>query len=222
MRAIRAAAVGAAISLSALSGQLADAAPAFTTRYVYYNVTGDTATGVYVSMLKRGPQVNGARAYAATSALPSQRGMLELTSSCRFIDYQYRTDFTIQLPKLTNETVLPARTLDSWHRFSRLLVQHEETHRSIWMGCAREIETRIRALRSRTCEELDEKAEEIRDQVQTACLRRHAVFDAAEQKKLAKHPFVRMVLAPVSTGKSDKPVNLAVTKKRKKAAARIN
>jgi len=220
MRAIRGAAAAAAILLSALGGKAADAAPAFSTRYVYYDVTGDTATGVYISMLKRGPQVNGASAYAATSALPSERGKLELTRSCRVIDYQYRTDFTIHLPKLTDETVLSAGTLEQWHRFSRLLVKHEETYRSIWMSCAREIETRIRALRTHTCAELDEKAQEIRDQVQNACLSKHAAFDAAEQKRLARQPFVRRVL--VNNSKPNKPVKLAVGKKRKKAAAQIN
>lgn len=220
MRATRGAAAAAAILLSALGGEASDAAPAFTTRYVYYDVTGDTATGVYISMLKRGPQVNGAAAYAATSALPSQHGKLELTGSCRFIDYQYRTDFTIHLPKLTDENVLPATTLDRWRGFSRLLVRHEETHRAIWMGCANEIETRIRALRGQTCRELDEKAQEIRDQVQTACQGRHAAFDAAEQKKLARHPFVKMVLAPV--GKPKRSVTFAAGQKRKKAAAHVN
>lgn len=218
MRAIRSATAAAVILLSALGGDAADAAPAFTTRYVFYDVTGDTATGVYISMLKRGPQVNGASAYAATSARPSERGKLELTGSCRFVDYQYRTDFTIHLPKLTDETVLSAMTLERWHKFSRLLVKHEETHRSIWMGCAKEIETRMRALRSHTCAELDEKAQDIRDQVQNACLAKHAAFDAAEQKRLARHPFVRMVLV----SKPNKPVKLAVGKKRKKAAAHIN
>lgn len=201
-------------------GGEADAAPAFTTKYVYYKISGDNAAGVYVSMLKRGPHVKGEKAYAATSAELSQRGKLELTKSCRIVDYQYRIDFTIRLPKLADETSLPANTRDRWQQFSTFLRKHEETHRSIWMGCANEIEAKVRAVRGRTCDEVDRKAQAIRDQVQNTCNRKHAAFDAAEQTKLAKHPFVKMVLAPIN--KPPKTVKLAANKKRKKAAALFN
>ncbi len=219
MRATKGMAIGAAILLSALGMNAAEAAPAFTTKYVYYKVSGDTAAGVYVSMLKRGPHVKGEKAYAATSAESSQRGKLELAKSCRIIDYQYRIDFTIRLPKLTDEAGLSSSARNRWQQFSSFLRKHEETHRTIWMGCANEIETRVRALRGRTCEEVDRKAQAIRDQVQNACNRKHAAFDAAEQKKLAKHPFVKMVLAPIY--KPIKTVKLAA-KKRKKSAALFN
>ena len=212
MRATKGTAVGAAILLSALGLDVAEAAPAFTTKYVYYKVSGDTAAGVYVSMLKRGPHVKGEKAYAATSAESSQRGKLELTKSCRIVDYQYRIDFT-------DEAGLSTSARDRWQQFSSFLRKHEETHRTIWMGCANEIETKVRALRGRTCEEVDRKAQAIRDQVQNACNRKHAAFDTAEQKKLAKHPFVKMVLAPIN--KPIKTVKLAA-KKRKKSAALFN
>lgn len=219
MQATKGMAIGAAILLSALGLRAAEAAPAFTTKYVYYKVSGDTAAGVYVSMLKRGPHVKGEKAYAATSAESSQRGKLELTKSCRIVDYQYRIDFTIRLPKLTDEASLSASARNRWQQFSSFLRKHEETHRTIWMGCANEIEAKIRSLRGRNCEEVDRKAQAIRDQVQNACNRKHAAFDAAEQKKLSKHPFVKMVLAPIY--KPIKTVKLAA-KKRKKSAALFN
>lgn len=219
MRVTRGMAIGAAILLSALGFNTARAAPAFTTKYVYYKVSGDTAAGVYVSMLKRGPHVKGEKAYAATSAESSQRGKLDLTKSCRIVDYQYRIDFTIRLPKLTDEASLSTSARDRWQQFSTFLRKHEETHRSIWMGCANEIEAKVRAVRGRTCEEVDKKAQAIRDQVQNACNIKHAAFDAAEQKTLAKHPFVKMVLAPIN--QPIKTVKLAA-KKRKKSAALFN
>ena len=218
MRAIIGAAFGVAIAFSSLGPETTQAAPAFTTKYVYYKVSGDSAVGIYVSMLKRGPHVKGEKAYAATSAESSQRGKLELTNSCRIIDYQYSVDFTIRLPKLTDETALSATARNRWQQFSNFLKKHEETHRAIWMGCASEIETRVRALRGRTCDEVDEKAQRIRDEVQNACNLKHVAFDAAEQKRLAKHPFVKLVLAPLYSPKPVKITTLA-TKKRKKSAA---
>jgi predicted secreted Zn-dependent protease len=218
MRAIIGAALGMAIVFLALGSAMAQTAPAFTTKYVYYKVSGDSAAGVYISMLKRGPHVKGAKAYAATSAESSQRGKLELTKSCRITDYQFSVDFTIRLPKLTDEASLSAAARKRWQQFSSFLKKHEETHRAIWMGCANEIEDRVRALRGRTCDEVDEKAQAIRDEVQNACNRKHAAFDAAEQKKLAKHPFVKLVLAPLYSPKPVNPTTL-VAKKRKKSTA---
>ncbi|QIG48827.1 DUF922 domain-containing Zn-dependent protease [Nordella sp. HKS 07] len=161
--------------------------------------------------------MGGAKAYAATSAESSQRGKLELKRSCRLINYQYSVNFIIRLPKLTDETPLPPSARARWQQFSAFLRNHGETHRSIWMGCANEIQTRVSAVRGRSCEEVERKAEAMREDVQKACNRKHIAFDAAEKKKLAKHPFVNMVLAPIY-----KPLKLdaapLAAKKRKKAA----
>jgi len=221
MRAIIGAVLGAVVVFLAPGPETIQAAPAFTTKYVYYKVSGDSAAGVYVSMLKRGPHVKGEKAYAATSAESSQRGKLELAKNCRITDYQYSVDFTIRLPKLTDEAALSAAARNRWQQFSSFLKKHEETHRAIWMGCANEIETKIRALRGRTCDEVDKKAQAIRDGVQNACNRKHAAFDAAEQKRLAKHPFVKLVLAPIYNPKPVTTTTLAA-KKRKKSAALFN
>jgi predicted secreted Zn-dependent protease len=223
MRAIFGMAIGAAVLCSALGSREALSAPAFTTKYVYYKVSGDSAAGVYVSMLKRGPHVKGERAYAATSAESSQRGKLELKNSCRIIDYQYSIDFVIRLPKLTGEGSLSPSARARWQQFSGFLRKHEETHRSIWIGCANNIEARVRALRGRSCDEVDRKAQAIREQVQNACNRKHMAFDAAEQKRLAKHPFVKMVLAPIyNPVKAKTKTTKLASKKRKKSAALFN
>ncbi len=76
MRSIMGLAVGVALLALAGGSPQAQAAPAFTTKYVNYKVSGDSAAGVYVSMLKRGPHVRGEKAYAATSAESSR-------SACR-------------------------------------------------------------------------------------------------------------------------------------------
>jgi predicted secreted Zn-dependent protease len=214
-------AVGAAVLLSSWGSQQAFAAPAFTTKYVNYKISGDSAAGVYLSMLKRGPHVGGAKAYAATSAESSQRGKLELRNSCRITDYQYSIAFTIRLPKLTNEGSLSPAARARWQQFSSFLRQHEETHRTIWMGCAQEIEDKVIALRGRSCDEVDRKAQAIREAIQKACNRKHVAFDAAEQQRLAKHPFVKMVMAPLYKP-SKVATNSLAQKRRKKAAALVN
>jgi predicted secreted Zn-dependent protease len=221
MRSIMRLAVGAAVVLSSWGSQQALAAPAFTTKYVYYKVSGDSAAGVYLSMLNRGPHVGGAKAYAATSAESSQRGKLEFRNSCRITDYQYSIAFTIRLPKLANESSLSPAAQARWQQFSSFLRKHEETHRSIWMGCAQEIDAKVKNLRGRTCDEVDRKAQSIREAIQNACNRKHMAFDAAEQKRLAKHPFVKMVIAPAHSP-SKVSTTILAPKKRKKSEALFN
>ncbi len=215
-------ALAMAVAVLALEPEAAEAAPAFTTKYVYYKISGDSAAAVYVSMLKRGPHVKGEKAYAATSAESSQRGNLEMTNSCRITDYQYSIDFTIRLPKLADESALSPGARSRWQQFSSFLKKHEETHRSIWMGCAAEIDAKVRALRGRTCDEVDRKAQAIRDQIQNACNRKQVAFDAAEQKRLAKHPFVKMVLAPIYNRTKPNATLLTSKKRRKSTAALFN
>lgn len=226
MRSIMGLAVGAAVVVSTLGSLEAQAAPAFTTKYSYYKISGENAADVYVSMLKRGPHVRGEKAYAATSAESSQRGKLELTNTCRIKDYQYSIDFTIRLPKLANESALAPSARTRWQQFSSFLRKHEETHRTIWMGCAREIEARVKVLRGRSCSEVDKRAQAIREEVQKACNLKHAAFDAAEQKRLAKHPFVKMVLAPIYKPLKGKALKVNTTtlavKKRKRSASLFN
>ena len=173
----------------------ADAKPSQSTKYKYYTITGDSPVEIYSAMIKRGPDVNGVNAYASTSATSSQSGQLVVQGkSCRVNDYSFRIDFTINLPKLKNEAALDGQVASKWGQFKGFLKTHEEQHRSIWLACARDLETKVRALRSNDCKALDKQAASMWKKMRTACDKKHAAFDAAEQKRLMKHPFVRMVL----------------------------
>jgi predicted secreted Zn-dependent protease len=182
-----------AITLTSTAGSVALGNPAQTTKYTFYSVGGDTAQEIYAAMLRKGPRVNGAKAYAATSATTSQDGKLLQQASCRIDDYQLKLDFVIKLPKIKNEKVLPAADRNRWQQFSAFLKKHEETHRSIWMGCAADLERQVSLIKTRTCAEADKKAQKLWDKMRNSCAKKHVAFDAAEQKKLMQHPFVRLV-----------------------------
>lgn len=196
-------------------GQAA-AKPAVTTNYVYYKVSGESAIDIYSSMLSRGPHVNGAKAYAATLAESSQSGKLEQKGLCRVRDYQFAMKFTIRLPRIADQESLTPKVSARWQQFTQFLKKHEETHRAIWVGCARDIEKQINALRAKSCNDVDRRAQQIVDRIQNACNRKHAAFDAAEQKRLSKHPFVKMVIARVQQSA------MAVTKRKKKRGVSTN
>lgn len=190
MKAIQVLALAA---LAASSAGLAEAKPAQSTKYTYYTVGGDTAVEIYNSMLKKGPKVNGAKAYAATSATTTQDGKLLQGRSCEVQDYRLKLDFVVKLPKIKNERVLPAADRSRWQQFSAFLKTHEETHRKIWMDCAADLERQVKSIKAKSCEDADRKASQLWDKIRTACNRKHAAFDAAEQKRLLAHPFVKLV-----------------------------
>jgi predicted secreted Zn-dependent protease len=192
------------------------AKPSVTTNYVYYKVSGESAVDIYSSMLSRGPHVNGAKAYAATLAESSQSGKLEQKGSCRVRDYKFAMKFTIRLPRIADHDGLTPKVAARWQQFTQFLKKHEETHRAIWVDCARDIENQINSLRAKSCAEIDRRAQQIVDRVQKACNRKHTAFDNAEQKRLSKHPFVKMVIARVQQ------TAMAVSKRKKKRGLSTN
>jgi predicted secreted Zn-dependent protease len=164
------------------------------TNYKYYSINGNSPGEIYSSMVRRGPDVNGVNAYASTSATSSQSGRLMQGKSCRVEDYKFEIDFTINLPKLRNENALLGSTKSKWNQFKSFLKTHEEHHRTIWLGCARDLEAQIKALRTTNCKGLDAQAANLWKNMRKSCDRKHAAFDAAEQQRLIVHPFVRLVL----------------------------
>jgi predicted secreted Zn-dependent protease len=191
-------AIASAITLG-FASIAADAKPLASTQYQYYSVNGNSALEVYKSMLARGPRVNGAKAYAATLAQASQ-GFLIQGQSCRARDFRFKIDFLIKLPRMSNEQRLPPLVRAKWQQFSAFVKKHEETHRAIWMGCVREFESRIASLRPADCESIDADAARLWQKINLACDRKHQAFDAAQQKLLVRHPFVRLVLGTTPAG----------------------
>lgn len=180
----------------AMAGCLASSAmakPVYTTKYSYYAVNGSSAEEIYSAMLSRGPKVNGVRAYAATTATTTQGGRTAQGGSCRIENYKLSIDFVIKLPKIRSERVLPARDRKRWQQFAAFLKKHEEHHRTIWLACATELERRVKSIRVKSCDVADRRAQALWDKIRAACSKKHDAFDAAEQKRLMKHPFVKMV-----------------------------
>lgn len=169
--------------------------PVQTTKYIYYAIYGDTPAAIYATLVKRGPRVGGVKAYAATTAVSSQSGQLIQGSNCTLNDYRFKIDFTIKLPKLKNEAALKGATRTDWKKFSSFLKAHEETHRSIWLACAATLEAKVKAIQAKSCTELNEKSTKLWEQMRVSCAKKQDAFDVAEQARLLRHPFVKLVLS---------------------------
>jgi predicted secreted Zn-dependent protease len=186
------------VGLTAVTFMLspAGASPTDKTAYKYYTIKGNSPGEIYNSMIRRGPDVNGVNAYASTLATSSQNGkLIQQGKSCRIDDYKFSINFTINLPKLSNEKALLGQTSAKWGQFKSFLKTHEETHRTIWLGCARTLEAQVRALRSNNCKSIDKQAAALWKKMRAICDAKHAAFDAAEQRRLVQQPFVRLVLS---------------------------
>lgn len=201
------AAAGAGLVVAA---QGASAQPAASTKYVYYTVKGGSAVELYQTLIARGPKVKGVKAYATTTAVSSQSGRLVQGSNCRLSGYKVSMNFTIKLPKLAGP--IPPAAGREWGRFSAFLKQHEETHRSIWLGCGRDMERKVASLTTKNCGDLNRKTMQLWKQVNAACNRQHERFDAEAQHQLLRQPFVKLVMREASTSQRA----LAVPKRKRK------
>jgi predicted secreted Zn-dependent protease len=181
------------VALAAFTGA-ALAKPAEVTKYTYYTITGTTALEVYRAMQRRGPNVKGAKAYASTAATAVQNGKLLQASSCTVVDYRIKLDFVIKLPRISNEKILPPADRSHWRQFSAFLKEHEETHRRIWLGCAADVERQVKAIKAKSCKDASRRAAQLWKKMQASCNSKHEAFDAAEQRRVMTHPFVRLVL----------------------------
>lgn len=192
-----AAALGLVMALVAATPS--PAKPAQTTRYTYYAISGQTPTAIYTSLLRNGPKVDGAQAYAATTAVSSQSGKMRQGTTCEISGYRLNIAFTIKLPRLKDEARLTGETRSRWLDFSAYLRRHEETHRSIWLDCAAGLEARIEALKGKSCADIARISKQVWEQSRKACTKRHDAFDAQEQRAILKQPFVRLVIASAAS-----------------------
>jgi len=191
-------AAAAALALVAFSGPAA-AKPVVNTKYVYYPVSGTDAVSLHEAMVRRGPHVDGENAYAATEVTASQDGLLEQAgASCRVRSYELTLDFKIRLPKLKASGKLSPDVRKRWTAFERFVRKHEDMHRQIWIGCATDLEQKVRTIRTRDCDRASAQAQAAMDKAWAACGKKHDAFDAAQRHPLMRQPFIQSVAGSAS------------------------
>jgi predicted secreted Zn-dependent protease len=193
-----------------LASGVALARPANDTAYEYYSVAGKSAAEIHNNMIRRGPHLSGKNAYALTTMKSAQTGKLIQGKTCRVSDYNVNMSFKMRLPRLRDGVKLSGAERGRWNAFAAFVRRHEETHRAIWLGCAKEMERRVRAISAKSCGAWEAAEKKIVAAVVSSCNAKHQAFDAAEQRSLARHPFVR---AAFGGG-----VKAVAAKRRKKAS----
>lgn len=185
---------GTALAVVALVS-IADAATIRKTDYRYYAVSGVTPYDINQSILRHGPKYGGLSAYGVTTYdyRPSASCASAPGIDARVATFKMELQFLIKLPKLSSEKNLKSDVKASWGKFSSFVRAHEETHRRIWFGCAKSAETKIKALRASSCSALTKRIDQVLLTMGKSCNKQHEAFDAAEQKRLARHPFMQRV-----------------------------
>jgi predicted secreted Zn-dependent protease len=174
---------------------VAQAATVKKTDYRYYPVTGATPYDINQSILRHGPKYGGLSAYGVTTYdyKPSATCASAPGADARVGSFKMELQFQIKLPKLSTEKSLRSDVRSSWGKFSSFVKSHEETHRRIWMGCAKSAESKIQSLRANSCSALTKRIDQVLMNMAQSCNKKHEAFDAAEQKRLARHPFMQKV-----------------------------
>jgi predicted secreted Zn-dependent protease len=178
------------------------------TNYTHYLIAGESAEGLYRSMLRKGPHVGGGKAYASTRMVPRVSAKtVQAGRGCRIQSFNVDMTFTIRLPQLRKSSNVDPTLRTSFSRFYEFAKRHEETHRSIWLKCGAEAEALVNKVKAKTCSEAEARGLAIVEEVARRCDARHVAFDEAEQKRLVNHPFIKQVLrkkrsvASLSSGK---------------------
>ncbi|WP_421694148.1 DUF922 domain-containing protein [Aestuariivirga sp.] len=179
-----------AILVAALSGN-ALAGTTHSTNYSYYTVNGRTPAEIYRAILSRGPEVKGNKALASSSATVLRNGRLVQAANCQIVDFGLHMDFVINLPKLKNEAALPPSRRQLWRNFSRFLKAHEEHHAALWLGCAADLDRKVKAIKVKSCKQASQKVNQLWQQMLASCDKKQTAFDKSERQSLMKQPFMR-------------------------------
>lgn len=166
-----------------------------TVGYSHYAVSGATAIELLNQMELHGPNVNGSEAYASTETTMSQNGnVVQGVKQCQIRNYGITVNFSINLPAAENTASMTPRVRAAWKTFYAFVKRHEETHKAIWLGCARDLEARVKSLSERSCEAVEAKISAMFQSANASCSRKHDTFDRSERARLRAQPLVQLAI----------------------------
>jgi predicted secreted Zn-dependent protease len=165
------------------------AQPTSHTKYSYFPVQGSSLPELHSNMVRHGPTANGVRGYGTTAATMGKKMGI---NACKANGgYHFDVEFLIKLPKATNPAALSPAERGMWNRFAQFVKKHEETHRTIWMGCAAEFDRMLQASGSQDCPSRQARAMTLWNEMLASCSPKQVAFDQAQQGVLRQSPFIK-------------------------------
>lgn len=165
----------------------------FTTKYIYYPVSGSTAASLHRTLAVPTGFFSRERSYANIVMKPNIRGVFVPGKRCRTRGFAIDAAFTVRLPRARKGASIPKGLRRKLNKFISFAKRHELTHRRIFIGCIRRAERRIRAVRVRSCDRYGTRIGQILKKEVATCQRLNARFDRSERSRLNRHPLIRAV-----------------------------
>lgn len=188
----------------------AHARPKFSTSYKYFSVSGSSAASIHGNTHVPTGFFSSEKAYANITMQPKIIAKFKPGKRiCRFKRLSLGAHFTIRLPKLSSRSGANKSLRRKFASFVAFARRHELVHRSIWIKCFSRSERKMRALRIKSCGALDQASAKIIERELAICRRNNNRFDAAEARRVKRHPLVRAAFKQVN-----KPRRRAVSKRR--------
>jgi predicted secreted Zn-dependent protease len=154
-----------------------------TSATAYYSFEASTVQGIQRALYAQGPLVGGDdHGIALTSyTLWVNWEFLESAQACTLTGATVHLDVEYTYPQWVPTGSPNPRVYDEWDRFMRHVIEHEEHHAAIAMGCAQELTTRIETVESETaCVDLESRLNGLIDDVYASCEVQQAAFDDVE------------------------------------------
>lgn len=112
---------------------------------------------------------------------------------CRVDKVSLSIRFTMTLPHAVQESRLDHRTKRAWRSFRSFTRRHEETHRRIYLRCARGFLRKAAAMSSQnSCYRLKREVRRLLDREDKACNRLHDAFDRRDFPRVRHMPLFRL------------------------------
>ncbi len=158
----------------------------------YFPVRGTTASSIYTNLVRHGPGGKSGRAMATTNASITHSFKLVQGKRCRLNGYQIRVQIVQRLPRLTSAKRISPSLRRTWNSFYGYLRRHEARHKSIYILCARRIETAARRLaRSSSRSGLSGKINRVRYRETAKCEALHSAYDRREANRIKRLGLIR-------------------------------
>ena len=165
---------------------------------VYYTVQGSTPAQMAAYMLRNGPHGERGPAMGTTTARISQHvDLRERGGICLVRAHILKVDISMHLPKLATGQKVGAAARTLFNGLAAYVRQHENYHKTVFVGCANRIDQRVRALpTARSCNVARARIRQIFNEENARCDGIHNAYDRREALRVRQLPFIRRAFAP--------------------------
>lgn len=112
--------------------------------------------------------------------------------ACRVTDLTFRWRFVLTLPKATDYGRMSAGNKSLWTNFVAGLKRHEETHRSIFIGCGESfVPEAMRLTGPSGCVGMQRKVRRFIDQRYASCMAKQKAFEKQDRSRVLGLGFIR-------------------------------